>query len=209
VNATRVVVADDHLATRELIAGALADGGFDVVALARDAASVVSAVAEHEPDVAVLDIRMPGNGIVAAREIARRFPETAIVMLTVSTNDDDLFAAIAAGALGYVVKGVPAAELVEALHKVLDGETAMPPSMVRRLVEEFGRRERDQALRARRPKIATLSDREREVLELMAAGLTTRAIAARMFVRSHIAAILRKLEVPDRRAAVKLLDHLD
>jgi DNA-binding NarL/FixJ family response regulator len=210
VSGSRVVVADDHPPTRELVARALSDAGFDVRATARDAPSAVVAVVEHDAEVAVLDVRMPGSGIRAAREISRQHPATAIVMLTVSSDDDDLFAAIGAGALGYLVKGVSSAELVESLERVLAGETALPPSMVRRLVVEFGRRDRDAKLLARRPELGELSDREREVLDLLDEGLTTREIATRMFVaqvtvRSHIAAILRKLEVPDRRRAVELL----
>jgi DNA-binding NarL/FixJ family response regulator len=210
VNGSSVVVADDHPPTRELVARALTDAGFDVRATVRDAPSAVEAVVEHDAALAVLDVRMPGSGIRAAREIVRQRPETAVVMLTVSSDDDDLFAAIGAGALGYLVKGVSSAELVESLNRVLAGETALPASMVRRLIVEFGRRDRDAKLLARRPKIAELSDREREVLELLDEGLSTREIANRMFVaqvtvRSHIAAILRKLEVPDRSRAVELL----
>jgi two-component system, NarL family, nitrate/nitrite response regulator NarL len=211
---TRVVVADDHPPTRELVARALSEDGFDVVASVHDAASAVAAVIEHGADLAVLDIRMPGSGIKATRELTRRRPETAVVMLTVSTDDEDLFAAIGAGAVGYIVKGAPTGELAELLRRVLEGESALPPNMVRRLVEEFGRRDRDAELLARRPKLAVLSDREREVLDLLAQGLTTRAIATRMYVapvtvRSHVAAILRKLEVPDRRSAVDLLHDGD
>jgi DNA-binding NarL/FixJ family response regulator len=214
VSGRRIVVADDHLPTRRQIADALTHAGFEVCAAVRDAPSAVAAVVEHDADVAVLDVRMPGSGIRATREITGLRPQTSVVMLTVSTEDEDLFAAIGAGALGYVIKGTSPEELIESLERVLAGETALPPNMVRRLVVEFARRDRDRVLLTRRPRLAALSDREREVLDLLAHGLSTRQIAARLFVaqvtvRTHIAAILRKLEVPDRRTAVRVLRDAD
>jgi DNA-binding NarL/FixJ family response regulator len=206
----RVIVADDHPPTRDQIARALQAGGFDVCAAVRDAPSAVRAVQEHSAHIAVLDIRMPGNGIRAAREIARSRPTTAVVMLTVSGDDDDLFGAIAAGAVGYIMKGIAADELATTLRKVLDGGSVLPPSMIRRLLVEFARRDRHGDLVDRVPGFNDLTEREREVLDLLGQGLSTRVIAAQMFVsqvtvRTHVAGILRKLQVPDRASAVRLL----
>jgi DNA-binding NarL/FixJ family response regulator len=154
---------------------------------------------------------MPGGGgVAAAAEIARRLPETRLVMLTVSRDDDDLFDALRAGASGYLLKDIERSKLPEALRSVLDGEAQLPANLVARVLDEFrGRFTRQRVLLERRPAV-DLRPREWEVLELLRDGLTTAEIAARLFiaevtVRSHVSAILRKLRVPDREAAVRLL----
>ena len=160
----------------------------------------------------LLDIHMPGNGIAAADAIRRRLPGTAIVMLTVSEDDGDLFDALRAGASGYLLKDIDPARLPHALQGVLEGEAAMPRTLVARVLEEFrsrGSRKRV-LLPGRRP--PELTPREWEVLELMREGLATAAIAERLFVepvtvRTHVAAILRKLHVPDRKSALRLFDE--
>jgi DNA-binding NarL/FixJ family response regulator len=199
--APKIVIADDHAPTRELLRRALAAAEFELCAEVRDAPSAVRAVVEHDANVALLDIRMPGNGLAAAAEIARKHPGTQTVMLTVSSDDADLFAAIAAGAVG---------DLIAALNSVLSGEAALPPSLVRRVLGEFQARERTHRLSRTQPKWTRLSTREREVLELLADGCATAEIARRLYVsqvtvRTHISTILRKLEVPDRAAAVRIL----
>jgi DNA-binding NarL/FixJ family response regulator len=210
MTAARIVVADDHAPTRELVGRALADAGFEVCAAVRDASGAVAAVLEHDADVALLDVRMPGGGIAAAAEIARTHPSTMTVMLTVSSDDADLFAAVAAGAVGYLVKGLRDSDLVAALRSVLDGEAALPPSLVRRVLNEFQVRERHRMPSRAQPRWTRLSTREREVLDLLAEGCATAEIARRLFVsqvtvRTHISTILRKLEVPDREAAVRVV----
>ena len=154
---------------------------------------------------------MPGNGIAAAAEIRSRLPDTTIVMLTVSDDDADLFAALRAGASGYLLKDIDPARLPHALQGVLDGEAAMPRTLVARVLEEFrsrGGRPRV-FLPGRRP--IELTPREWEVLELMREGLSTAEIAARLFVepgtvRSHVTAILHKLHVTNRKSALQLFD---
>jgi two-component system, NarL family, nitrate/nitrite response regulator NarL len=205
-----VLVADADAATRADLERLLAaDERFELCASAADAVEAVRLATRLRPDLCLLDIRMPGDGIAAAWQITARLPSTRVVMLTASRDDRDLFAALRAGARGYLPKDLPADEIRPALHAVLEGEAAMPGRLVARLVEEF----RDRAPR-RRVVVQTdggprLTSREWEVLDLMREGLTTGAIARRLFVtevtvRSHAAAIVRKLRVPDREAAVRM-----
>jgi DNA-binding NarL/FixJ family response regulator len=207
----RVLVADDHAPTREDIRAAVeADPRFTVVAVAGDAAEAVQAAVRERPDVALLDMRMPGSGAAAAWEITARLPGTRAVMLTISRTDEDLFAALRAGASGYLLKDMPFESLGDELAGVLDGRVALPPELVGRLVEEF----RDSSPRRRAlvgANDAQLTSREWQVLDYLRQGLATGDIARRLYVspatvRSHVAAVLRKLRVPDREAAVRLFD---
>lgn len=208
----RVLVADDHAPTREDVRAAVeSDPRFTVVALAGDAADAVQAALREQPDVALLDMRMPGGGAAAAWEITARLPGTRAVMLTVSRSDEDLFAALRAGAAGYLLKDMPFEALGDELTDVLDGKVALPPELVSRLVEEF----RDTAPRRRallgQSGGAQLTSREWQVLDFLRQGLTTSEIARRLFVspatvRSHVAAVLRKLRVPDRESAIRLFE---
>ena len=203
----RVVIADDHPPTRAGVRLSLEVSGFEVCAEAANAAAAVAACTEHHPDVALLDIHMPGNGISAAARISATLPDTAVVMLTVSRDDADLFEALRAGARGYLLKDIDPARLGNALQGVLDGEAALPRNLVSRLMDEF-RTRGERPLRAQGP-LATLTSREWETLDLMRQGLSTAEIAERLFVspvtvRSHIAAILRKLHVTNRRSAIEV-----
>jgi DNA-binding NarL/FixJ family response regulator len=208
----RVVIADDHPMTRVGVRIALERDGFEVCAEADDAATAVEAAERERPDICLLDIHMPGNGIAAAAEISAQVPETAIIMLTVSQADEDLFAALRAGAAGYLLKDTNPARLPLALEGVLRGESALPRVLVGRLIEEFrGREQRRRIPLVKQPK-AKLTSREWEVLELMREGFSTGDIADRLYisrgtVRSHVAAILRKLDVSDRMAALKLFEE--
>jgi two-component system, NarL family, nitrate/nitrite response regulator NarL len=210
---SRVLVADDHAPTREDVRAAVeADPRFTVVALAGDAADAIQAALRERPDVALLDVRMPGSGAAAAWEITARLPATRAVMLTVSRSDEDLFAALRAGASGYLLKDMPFESIADELAGVLEGRVALPPELVARLVEEF----RDSAPR-RRALLgsgagAQLTSREWQVLDFLRQGLATNEIARRLFVspatvRSHVAAVLRKLRVPDREAAIALFEE--
>jgi two-component system, NarL family, nitrate/nitrite response regulator NarL len=208
----RVLVADDHSPTLDDIRAAVdADPRFEVVALAGDAADAVQAALRERPDVALLDMRMPGSGAAAAWEITARLPGTRAVMLTVSRSDDDLFAALRAGVSGYLLKDMPFEDIGDELAGVLEGRTALPPELVTRLVDEF----RDSAPRRRallgQSGGAQLTSREWQVLDLLRQGLATSEIARRLFfspatVRSHVAAVLRKLRAPDRDAAIRLFE---
>lgn len=176
-----------------------------------DARAAVEAARRERPDVCLLDIHMPGDGIRAAETIARELPVTAVVMLTVSRTDRDLFDALRAGASGYLLKDIDPARLPLALHGVLDGEAALPRRLVALLIEEFRERKRRRRIPLVGRRSVELTDREWEVLELMRRGLTTQEIGDRLFispvtVRTHVSAILRKLHVPTREAAVALLE---
>jgi DNA-binding NarL/FixJ family response regulator len=205
-----VLVADDHPPTRAGVRLALENGGFSVCAEVGDAAAAVEAAVRLRPSICLLDIHMPGNGIAAADEIGRRVPDAAVVMLTVSQEDEDLFDALEAGAIGYLLKDTSPIRLPDALRAVLRGEAALPPHLVTKVVSEFRQRRRRRRVSLPGRKPVDLTDREREVLAMMRDGLTTAEMAERLFVapvtvRTHVASILRKLRVPDRRAAVELL----
>ena len=186
--------------------------GFEVVAQAADADGAVEAAEREHPDVCLLDIHMPGNGISAAARITHLDDDIAVVMLTVSRDDNDLFDALRAGAMGYLLKDTDPERLPNALQGVLQGEAALPRALVARVVDEFRDRGRRRRLPLVKQKGVELTSREWEVLELMREDLTTAEIAERLFVtpvtvRSHIAAVLKKLRVPDRKAALKLLEE--
>jgi DNA-binding NarL/FixJ family response regulator len=204
----RILIADDHAPTRAGVRLALERGGFEICAEADDGPSAVEAAIREQPDVCVLDIRMPGNGIKAAEEIARKVPDSAVVMLTVSRQDSDLFDALRAGASGYLLKDTDPDRLPLALQGVLDGEAALPRHLVTLVIEEFRERGRRRPLLRKRGVV--LTDREWEVLELMSQGLTTLEIADRLFiepvtVRTHVSAILKKLHVSSRKEALQLI----
>ena len=188
------------------------DGGFDVCAETGNAQEAVAAVAKHRPDIALLDVHMPGNGIVAAAEISSRFPDTTVVMLTVSRNNEDLFDSLRAGAVGYLLKDTDPERLPLALEGVLAGEAALPRTLVARLVDEFRERGRRRKIPIIGSRDVELTSREWEVLQLLREGLVTEDIAERLFVspvtvRSHVSSILKKLRVRDRKAAVRLFEE--
>jgi DNA-binding NarL/FixJ family response regulator len=208
----RVVVADDHPPTRAGVRAALERDAFVVCAEVGDARGAVEAARRERPDVCLIDIHMPGSGIYAAEEITRQLPETAVVMLTVSRSDSDLFDALRAGACGYLLKDIDPARLPLALRGVLEGEAALPRRLVALLIEEFRERKRKRRIPLVGRRSVELTDREWEVLELMRGGLATEQISERLFispvtVRTHVSAILRKLHVPTREEALALLER--
>lgn len=207
----RVLIADDHAPTRDDVRRALhADERFDICAEVADAAEAVRVAVHDQPDICLLDVRMPGSGLAAAWEIAARLPQTKIVMLTVSEEDSDLFAALRAGADGYLLKTMDLRRLAEALHGVCLGEAAMPRPLVARVLERFhGREPRWRPLAGAQASRSRLTSREWEVLELLARPCSTAEIADRLVlsasaVRAHITSIVRKLGVADRAEAVEL-----
>ena len=206
-----VLLADDHAAVRAGIRLALAGEGFNVVAEAADGPGAVEAALRERPDIALLDVKMPGGGIKAAEEIVDALPTTTVVMLTVSRDDDDLFAALRAGAAGYLLKDTDPGRLPFALRGVLEGEAALPRGLVARLIDEFRTRGKRRRLPLMRQRGVELTEREWEVLEFLHDGLTTAEIAERLSispvtVRRHVSEILKKLRVTSREEAVRLLD---
>jgi DNA-binding NarL/FixJ family response regulator len=207
-----VLLADDHAAVRAGIKLALAGEGFDVVAEAADGPEAVRQAIGSRPDIALLDVRMPGSGITAAEEIVAALPETVVVMLTVSRDDDDLFAALRAGASGYLLKDTDPGRLPFALRGVLSGEAALPRGLVARLIEEFRTRGKRRRLPLMRQRGVELTDREWEVLELLHDGCSTAEIGTRLkispvTVRRHVSEILKKLRVTSRAEAIRLVDQ--
>ena len=203
----RVLLADDHTPTLDELRGVLhADPRFDVVAAVRHAASAIAEGMRTRPDLCVLDITMPGNGIAACWEITARLPQAIVVMFTVSAAEADLFAALRAGATGYLLKDTHPERIPDLLAGAAAGHAAIPPSLVARMVRHF--RDRDPRHR-QSAGFAPLTSREWEVLELMSRTLTNAQIARELSispvtVRTHVSAILRKLRVPDRDGAVRL-----
>lgn len=205
----RVVMADDHSRIRTRIREALEQGGCEVVGEGATADEAVALTLEHRPDVALLDIHMPGSGIRAAHEITRGLPEVTVVMLTQSVEEDDLFDSLRAGASGYLLKDTDPARLGHALRGVLAGEAAMPRRLVARIMDEFRAPTKRRFSRSS-PAAARLSTREWEVMELLGEGLSTEDVARRLFlspttVRVHVSSVLRKLRVKDRQSAFDLL----
>jgi DNA-binding NarL/FixJ family response regulator len=205
----RVVLADDHVPTRTEIRLALEeDSRFEIEGEAGDASGAIDVAIRERPDVCLLDINMPGGGIAAAWEITARLPQVKVVMLTVSTDDGDLFAALKAGAAGYLLKGMDPRELPRALAGVVRGEAAIAPALLGRVITEF----RDRSARRRTTTAegaeAQLTSREWQVLELLRNDLTTSEIAGRLVlspvtVRTHVNSILRKLRVRDREELIR------
>jgi two-component system, NarL family, nitrate/nitrite response regulator NarL len=204
----RVVIADDHIPSRTGIRLALEQEGFVVCAEEATARDAVAAALRDPPDLCLLAVDMPGGGIGAAEAIRSRLLETQIVMLSDSDEGDDMFAALEAGALGYLPKGMNPARLGPALRDVLNGSAALSRALTARLIEEFRGRARQPSLIRRGEN--ELTAREWEVLDCLGEHLSTRCIAERLFitettVRRHVASILRKLDVPSREAAVELV----
>ncbi len=205
-----VLLADDHAAVRAGIRMALDGEGFRVVGEAADGPAAVATALEFEPDLVLLDVNMPGSGIKAAEEIVQALPGTTVVMLTVSRSDDDLFAALRAGASGYLLKDTDPSRLPFALRGVLEGEAALPRGLVARLIEEFRTRGKRRRLPLMRQRGIELTEREWEVLDFLHDRLSTAQIAERMSispvtVRRHVSEILKKLRVSSREEAVQLL----
>ena len=210
--APSVVIADDHPTMRLGVRMALMRGGFDVVGEAADCDGAVSAVLRERPDVCLLDVRMPGGGVEAARRLARGAPSTSVVMLTVSDRTDDVLAALRAGAVGYLPKDTSPDRLPAAICGVLKGEAALPRVLVGVVLERF-RDYTEAAVDPVRVGEVELTGRESEILRMLRAGMTTVEIGETLSlspitVRRHISAGMAKLGVADRTAAIRLIEQL-
>jgi DNA-binding NarL/FixJ family response regulator len=200
---TRVLIADDHPLVRAGLEAALAPlPEVEVVAEAATGQAAIREAVLHRPDVVVMDLQMPElNGIEATRELRRVVPEAAVLVLTMFDDDDSVFAAMRAGARGYVLKGAEQREIARAIMAVAAGEAIFGPGVAARVLTYF----------AMPPPTPTpfpeLTAREREVLDLLAAGHTNHQIAQRLglsgkTVANHISAIFAKLQVADRTQAI-------
>ncbi|MGF7238456.1 MAG: response regulator [Frankia sp.] len=201
-SALRVVLADDHPVVRDGLAALLRlTTDIEVVATVADGRAAVREAVTLRPDVVVMDIQMPViNGVQATAEINRMAPGVAILMLTMFDDDDSIFAAMRAGAAGYVLKGAEQEQIIRAIRAVAGGEAIFGPGVanrVRRYLTGTGRPE---------PTFPQLTDREREILDLLAGGLTNTAIShqlslATKTVSNHISSIFVKLQVTSRTEA--------
>ena len=204
----RVLLADDQPLLRMGFRMVLeAHDGLEVIGEAADGAQAVSAVAELEPDVIVMDVRMPGlDGIEATRRIVADRPDTRILILTTFDVDEYAVEGLKAGASGFLLKDVPPAELVAAIHTVAEGDAVVAPTVTRRLLDRFIRGEvEDDVVDAAR--LEVLTARECEVLGLIGLGHTNHEIAEQLTlseatVKTHVSRILGKLELRDRVQAV-------
>lgn len=205
----RVVVADDHPLFRAGVALSLEESGrFVVVAQVADADGALASIGQTSPDLALLDLSMPGSGLDAVSRIANAFPGVRIVVLTASENEDDIVAALAAGAKGYVLKGVGSDSLVEVLEAVMRGESYVPPSLAARILATMHRPSAAPA--AANDPLARLTEREEEILGLVASGLSNKEVGLRLdlqekTVKHHMTSILGKLNVRNRTEAAILL----
>ncbi|HEU5086942.1 MAG TPA: response regulator transcription factor [Roseiflexaceae bacterium] len=205
----RILIADDHPVFRFGLRALLnATPDTDVVGEATAGDGVISAAQALKPDVILMDINMPGlNGIEATRRIREECPNIRILMVTM-LEDDSVFAAMRAGARGYVVKGAEPGEILRAIRAIADGEAIFSPGVAERLMQYFANPpERVQAAPTTASPFPELTEREREVLALIAKGLTNGAIAERLVlspktVRNYITEIFSKLQVADRAQAI-------
>lgn len=207
--ALRVVIADDHPRSRAHIRQALEAGGHVVCGEGASAEDAVRLADTEAPHVILLDIRMPGGGINAAREIAHRHPDLPVVMLTQSTEDDDLFDSLRAGASGYLLKDMDPARLPEMVRVAMRGEAALSRRLVGRVMDEFSAQRRRKFVRKSAPG-GSLSPREWEVMTLLGDGLSTEQVAERLglsaaTVRVHVSSVVKKLRVKDRKSAFEAL----
>ncbi|MBK9941580.1 MAG: response regulator transcription factor [Kouleothrix sp.] len=209
----RILIADDHPVFRfglRALLNAMPDT--EVVGDATTGEAAIALAAEARPDVVLMDITMPGiGGIEAVRRICAAQPEVRVLMVTM-LEDDSVFAALRAGARGYVVKGTEPAEVLRAIRAVADGEAIFSPSIAERMLHYFATQPvapRETAQVSHDLAFAALTERERAVLELIAGGLTNSAIAERLVispktVRNYITEIFSKLQVADRAQAIIL-----
>lgn len=206
----RCLVADDHPLTRAGIRVALEGRGFTVCAEAGDADEAVAIAERDQPEICLLDVIMPGNGIRAAERIRELVPRTTVVMLTAADDDETLFDSLRAGAVGFLPKDMALDRLPEALRGALLGEAAIPRLVTARILSEFHRRGALLSSDNRRT-LGSLTSREADVLELLGQGLGTADIAMRLYlsqatIRSHVASVMRKFGVGNRAALRELLD---
>jgi len=220
MNKSRIIIADDHELFREGLASLInAQPDMEIVGRAQDGLEVFTLARELKPDLIIMDVNMPiSNGLEATRLIHRELPKVSILILTVHEEEEKLFEAVKAGAVGYMLKNADSEQFLEGVRSALNGEAVLPPVLARQLLQEF-------ASLASRPKpsptddtLPILTAREKEVLELIVTGATNLEISDHLSIsiyttKSHVRNILSKLQVVSRHQAVQvalrdgLVDH--
>ncbi len=207
----KVIICDDQAIIRDGLAMLLnLEKDIEVVAQAQDGAEAVEQVAQHQPDLVLMDLKMPGvNGIEATRQICTHHPAVKVLVLTTYDDDQWVFDAIRAGAKGYLLKDTPREEVIKAIRGTVGGHSFVDPAVAGKLLEQVAGRQTQPATLI----TDKLTGREVDVLRLLARGLTNADIAARLHlsegtVRNHVSAIFAKLDVSDRtQAAVLAIQH--
>ena len=208
---SRILIADDHDLFRDGVASMInAQPDLEAVGRAEDGLEVFSLARKQEPDLIIMDVNMPiSDGLEATRLIHNAYPQISILILTVHEEEEKLFEAVKAGAIGYMLKNSNSDDFLDGIRRAIDGEAVLPPVLARQLLEEF-------AILASRPKstpdedtMPLLTIREREVLELIMADATNKEISERLSIslyttKSHVRNILSKLQVASRKQAAQV-----
>jgi two-component system, NarL family, response regulator DegU len=206
-NRIRVLIAEDQTLMRQGLKTILdLEQGFEVIGEAGDGQQAIDRALALRPDIVLMDVQMPHvDGVAATAQIAAALPATRVIILTTFDYDQYVFDGIKAGARGYLLKDTPADELLAAIRRVYAGESIVQPSIATRMIAEFTRR-RDAT---QEPEYEQLSERERDVLRLLADGLSNKEIAARLVlaegtVKNHVSTILEKLHAANRTQAARV-----
>ncbi len=207
----RVIICDDQSIVRDGLKMLLKlEPDIQVIGTVEDGAVAVEAVKREKPDLVLMDLKMPGlNGVEATRQIRAKYPEVKVLVLTTYDDDEWVFDAIQAGASGYLLKDTPREELIKAIRGTIAGKTYIDPLIAGKVLEQVSSHQTQPASMI----TSKLTDREIEILSLIAKGLSNTDIADRLFlsegtIRNHVSAILSKLDISDRtQAAVIAIQH--
>jgi DNA-binding NarL/FixJ family response regulator len=212
---TRVLIVDDHPIFRQGLALALADAGdLTVCGVGGSADEAIDLARQLQPDMALIDLSMPGGGLAALRAIRAEHPQIHLAVLTASEDSDDVMAALRAGAQGYVLKGIDGQALIEATREIASGQGYIAPVLAARILSEMsletGARQTALGGTGENQSLAQLTPREAQVLELIAAGLSNKEIGLRgdmqeKTVKHHVTRILQKLQARNRTEAAMML----
>ena len=202
---TRVVLADDHVLIRAGLRALLHSlSNIEVIGEASDGHEAIEVIARQQPDVVIMDIGMPGlNGVDSTRRIVKQSPDTRVIILSMHANEEYVGRALEAGAMGYVLKGAEPAELELVLKAVMRGETYLSPSIAKQLVQDYLSHRKDKT-----PSLPDLTARQREVLQLVAEGCSTKDIANRLklsvkTVDTHRSELMHRLDIHDVAGLVR------
>jgi DNA-binding NarL/FixJ family response regulator len=203
----RIGVVDDHPLLREGVANTLKAAAMDVVGVGASASDAMRLAGEQHPDIVLLDISMPGGGVEAARAIARSHPRIMTIMLTVSEREDDVIAAMEAGARAYVLKGICGPELIATIRAVSRGETYITPQIAARVLAKMQRRTNTGSPARAKAFETELTSREEQIMNQVAQGLTNKEIALKFSlsektVKHYMTSVLQKFQVRNRVEAV-------